>query len=425
MEKPLLAALAKVVSCPWEQNTGRSGARPRKEVGTAGSAPLSAFFRRDLVDRPMPPHRRPVMGISNWGEARMQFLLKAMAESTGRQYESAWTKWFSFVDYRDLPPFLSRAGSADDLREEENLLIDFAITMNEATYAPATIRNTLSGVRFQHVVNGYPDPLLGRPRLTLLLRSIKKQGGITLKKFPITARMMRWMHWALSSDEEEAQSRREVAGLEKEDCVIVWAGFCQAWNFLLRGGEWLAHDGRGYDLPKVVIGEGIKPMTKEAATICDWSDAQQVALEVRSSKVDVYNVGTWRNHYSSGEVICPVESLKAMQKMFPERFRGGDESHLPLFRRASGRPLWRSNVQSIVDWAAEKEGMPSTRFGSHSFRIGGATALLHAGVPIEIIKRWGRWASDSFQRYLWDANEDAKGLSTRMATDNGTLVSSR
>ena len=61
------------------------------------------------------------MGLSNWDEARMQFLLKAMAESTGRQYESAWTKWFSFVDYRDLPPFLSRAGSADDLREEENL----------------------------------------------------------------------------------------------------------------------------------------------------------------------------------------------------------------------------------------------------------------------------------------------------------------
>ena len=43
----------------------------------------------------------------------------------------------------------------------------------------------------------------------------------------------------------------------------------------------------------------------------------------------------------------------------------------------------------------------------------GATAWLHAGVPIEVIKRWGRWLSDSFQRYVWDANEDAKGLSKK------------
>ena len=42
-----------------------------------------------------------------------------------------------------------------------------------------------------------------------------------------------------------------------------------------------------------------------------------------------------------------------------------------------------------------------------------------------MIKRWGRWLSDSFQRYLWDANEDAKGLSSKMARDTSTLVLSR
>ena len=38
---------------------------------------------------------------------------------------------------------------------------------------------------------------------------------------------------------------------------------------------------------------------------------------------------------------------------------------------------------------------------------------------------WGRWVSDSFQRYLWDANEDAKGLSKKMALDQSNLVLSR
>ena len=49
-----------------------------------------------------------------------------------------------------------------------------------------------------------------------------------------------------------------------------------------------------------------------------------------------------------------------------------------------------------------EEGFPSERYGSHSLRVGGATALYHAGVPVEVIKRYGRWVSDCFQGYLWD-----------------------
>lgn len=36
----------------------------------------------------------------------------------------------------------------------------------------------------------------------------------------------------------------------------------------------------------------------------------------------------------------------------------------------------------------------------HSFRIGGTLELLLRGVPFEVVKRKGRWASDAFQTYL-------------------------
>ena len=65
------------------------------------------------------------------------------------------------------------------------------------------------------------------------------------------------------------------------------------------------------------------------------------------------------------------------------------------------------------------------RMGTHSLRIGGACALLHGKVPIELIKRMGRWVSDSFQRYLWEANEDAKDLARIMASDTSTLAVTR
>lgn len=383
------------------------------------------LVRADLLNQEIHEDVRPWMGIRDWLGERNQFLLSSIAESTNKQYSYHWHRWTSFTTRKEVMPLLTREGSRADLVEEENLLLDFALVLNHLGNAPDTIRNTLSGVRFHHVSAGYPDPLLGRPRLTMMLKGLKRmaqKGG--RKKFPITARMMAKMHWALFSESNEAEARRGVAQITKADTVIVWAGMVVAWMFLLRGGEWLAHDGRGYDMAKVIIGAGVKALS-EAHAVVNWIDALQVAIEVRASKVDQMNLGTWRNHFASGKLVCPVEALKALQRLFPQRFKGGSEESMPLFRRANGHPLWRSQVQGLVDWAAETEGLPPARFGSHSFRIGGATALLHAGVQIEVIKRWGRWVSDSFQRYLWDANEDARGLSTRMAMDRSTLVNTR
>ena len=39
--------------------------------------------------------------------------------------------------------------------------------------------------------------------------------------------------------------------------------------------------------------------------------------------------------------------------------------------------------------------------GNQSLRAGGATAMWQTGYEVEIIKRWGRWESASFQGYLW------------------------
>jgi len=39
-------------------------------------------------------------------------------------------------------------------------------------------------------------------------------------------------------------------------------------------------------------------------------------------------------------------------------------------------------------------------FRSHSFRIGGATEAKRLGVDDETIKKWGRWTSDAYLKYL-------------------------
>ena len=71
--------------------------------------------------------------------------------------------------------------------------------------------------------------------------------------------------------------------------------------------------------------------------------------------------------------------------------------------------------------AAEAVGLPAGRFKTHSLRIGGASAIYHATGEIETVKRYGRWSSGAFHRYLWDADEQFKELAGKMARDVATL----
>ena len=60
--------------------------------------------------------------------------------------------------------------------------------------------------------------------------------------------------------------------------------------------------------------------------------------------------------------------------------------------------------------------------GSHSLRIGGATALYRAGHDIETIKRFGRWTSSAVHSYLWETNERQRGLAENMVSVTRLMV---
>ena len=53
--------------------------------------------------------------------------------------------------------------------------------------------------------------------------------------------------------------------------------------------------------------------------------------------------------------------------------------------------------------------------------MGGARAIYHATGNIESVKRYGRWTSGSFHRYLWDSDEQHKDLAAKMAESVATI----
>ncbi|KAF6740964.1 hypothetical protein DFP72DRAFT_1123242 [Ephemerocybe angulata] len=77
----------------------------------------------------------------------------------------------------------------------------------------------------------------------------------------------------------------------------------------------------------------------------------------------------------------------------------GPDDHLFAWRSKGGlKPLERSAFLRRVNQAAKKAALP--RMQGHSLRIGGVLEFLLRGVPFDVVKALGRWASDAFTLYL-------------------------
>ena len=60
-------------------------------------------------------------------------------------------------------------------------------------------------------------------------------------------------------------------------------------------------------------------------------------------------------------------------------------------------------------------------YATHSLRIGGVTTLFCAGVDHEEVRRFGRWASDCWHRYVYESRESTKDFARKMATSVCTM----
>ena len=81
-------------------------------------------------------------------------------------------------------------------------------------------------------------------------------------------------------------------------------------------------------------------------------------------------------------------------------------------RTATGR-LFCITRASYLKWLSHS--LDDDQWG-HSLRRGGAQHLFNCGVPVEVIKRRGRWVSDCVYRYLHCENSDARVVSEALAS---------
>lgn len=401
------AALGATWSCSWwwsglgaVEVDRRCGAKQR---GWAPEAlvklahlhgPLGAQDRHGLH-----PTAAPLATRADLEEEKVRLVLGKLAESSRRAYSVGWRWWALFCRARNIEPL--RRVKDDNRDEEEDRILDFVVHLaTNGRMSPGTIKMYLSAVRSHHVAAGRPDLTAGMARLWMAMDGLKRMYGAPSRKRPVTVQMLRHARARLQPD-------------SSADGAMVWAALLLAFFFLLRASEYCASNSAGTDVGKGVRGMDLT-FKRQGKEVLPSESPDELILCIRGSKTDQYNRGEFRNHFRTGDKeVCVVAAVAGYAAANMERVTGLQASR-PLFVDSQGRLLQRDRIQQAIEQAAADVGTDIKHVGTHSLRIGGASALWNTFRDTALVQRWGRWVSSAFQGYLWDARGLAEGVSSRM-----------
>ena len=168
------------------------------------------------------------------------------------------------------------------------------------------------------------------------------------------------------------------------------AALATAFLGLLRSSEFAVDPGKVFDWKRMVTRADIVELvdTRMTLMIAPCKNMRHI-----SGKTCALVIG------AGGEFIDAVAEMQNLLRVDPLR-PGEDPRKVPLFRVAGYEPLRTDAVLAITRQLMSSIGENPDQFGTHSYRIGGATALFAAGADETVIRTMGRWSSDIHQLYV-------------------------
>jgi hypothetical protein len=339
--------------------------------------------------------------------ARAAVEAAALKVSTSTKYKNQMAEYVAHCEYCDEDPF--QVGKPDKAITEH--MVYFVLCRYEyAGNKYGTIRGYLSAIRWHFLEEEFKDPTKGG-WLTRILRGVKNLRGGVDRKLPLTKSMLAWI-W----------NRK---GVKLSKVLATAVATVTAYFFLLRICEVAAQDSR--TLYEHILRRNQVKFFREGQ-LCQWKDdPDEVALEGEGDKVS--NDPWFRNHFLSGGEVCPVRALvlwfSVTEGLVPasaplfcmpllDAARPGKLVPIPE-EKVAGQCVSRADVSAAVKSAGVAQGELGASFGTHSCRIGGATALLQAGASAEVVKLVGRWKSDCWRIYSRHTHTVMFGVSADMA----------
>ena len=346
-------------------------------------------------------------------------LRKSVQTSSDAKYQRDWTKWCAFlrlfenVDQdSDNVRFMLAKSQRSQLETLGSFMYHLAV---DCKLKAATIRGTLSGVRHFFKCNYLPMEIFAHPSI----RAVKQ--GLALeerqlsdycppkKKLPLTTTMVRRI---LDQAGIACDIRSKMVST-----AVTMAFFC-----LLRVSEYvpkyqvraatattpavyeLSEEGDRchaimsrdvlFEVQSELPGVAAEFVPAHHVAADMWHRITCVKITLRSAKNDVMRAGStfWFNNLSTTQYINIVRVLFDWSVL--AHHRAGDffmSYNLFQGRSCTNVPLSYNCVNQAMKQCAAEYGLDPRDFGTHSARIGGATALRAAGASESMVQRLGRW----------------------------------
>jgi hypothetical protein len=289
-----------------------------------------------------------------------------LAQSSIKTYNRAWVL---FLEFAELFHVLQRGRLSLPVSVANlSLYVSF---LDHKGLAPTTISTYTSAISFRHKLAGVPDPTSAFV-IQKLLQATRFNKRAMDTRLPITEDLLEKLCSASKSTLVNAYKGQ----LFRTMMITAFWGF-------MRVGEITAPT----NSPDQAL------QTSDLSFSSDGSK-QQATIVLRKFK-----------HHRGGDpvyvkmesyqhiVICPVRSLITYLQC-------KQSSVGPLFAFIDGCPVPRSWFSTQLDFAVRFCGLNSSRYKTHSFRIGAASSAAARGLSDAQIRLKGRWRSDAFKRYI-------------------------
>lgn len=250
-------------------------------------------------------------------------------------------------------------------------LAHFIATLSIRGLAPNTVHAYISAISTRCKLSSVVDTTKHFV-ITKLLEGMKRSTNKLDTRLPITGGLL-----------------SKLLSLLPQTCIngyeakLFRAAFSLAFFGFLRVGELTVTKGVN---PDKIIGIHDIMINKSAA-------GTFIKLYLSHSKTDQAGKGITIMIPSVPALSCPVTNLRAFLQDRPN-VPG------PLFCHFNGQPLTRYQFSSVLHKTLKCLGFDSSRYRTHSFRIGAATTAAMAGHSQEVIQNAGRWKSQAYKSYI-------------------------
>ncbi|KAJ6596160.1 hypothetical protein DFH09DRAFT_1024018 [Mycena vulgaris] len=342
-------------------------------------------YRRGLVPKPSPlrPHCLardrlrlwlPLVGRSSHGSNLpdsdlaliLDVLAQAWAEGTAETYGSGLLSFHVYCDSKSVPE-LARAPAGPTL-------VAGYISALAGFLSGSTISTYVSGVRAWHLIHGIAW-LMNLPELEALLRAADRLTPSSSKRqarMPYTTEILcsLYPHFYLSKPLDAA----------------VWSCLTTLYWATARGGEFTVKTLTSFD-PAIHV----KP--DDVSKVTDRNGLEQTNFALPWTKSAPHGESVY---WAKQNGVSDPEAAFANHLSINSPPAGG-----ALFSHLHGtgrRPLTKTAFRRRLTDAFKAAGIQFIHV--HGIRIGSTLEYLLRGIPLDVMKAKGRWASDAFSIYL-------------------------